>query len=93
MFWNCTALPLSDPLLSIPVSSFRKKEVDLLRYVTDYALVDIAKLPGESEIGTLLGEANLTDRQMTGILTGYRKKIDLLAKVQAGEKIWSYHYT
>jgi hypothetical protein len=83
MFWNCTALPLSDPLLSIPVSSFRKKEVDLLRYVTDYALVDIAKLPGESEIGTLLGEANLTDRQMTGILTGYRKKIDLLAKVQA----------
>ena len=93
MFWNCTALPLSDPLLSIPVSSFRKKEVDLLRYVTDYALVDIAKLPGESEIGTLLGKANLTDRQMTGILTGYRKKIDLLAKVQAGEKIWSYHYT
>lgn len=92
MFWNCTSLPLSDSLLSIPVSSFRRKEVDLLRYVTDHTLLDIEKLPREDEIGTLLGKANLADQQIMGILTGYRKKIDLLTKVQAGEKIWNYEY-
>lgn len=93
MFWNCTLLPLQDTLLDIPVSSFRKKEVDLLRYVTDAHLLDIGKLPSEKDIEEILENANLTEKQILGILTGYKRKIALMEKFQRGEKIWSYKYS
>lgn len=92
MFWNNTELPLHDSLLQIPVSSFRKKETDLLRYVRNPLLLDMTLLPSQDEIYGLLEKARLTEMQMEGVMTGYRRKLELVEKLQRGEKIWEYRY-
>ena len=43
LFYNNEFVPSGVNLLDIPVSSFRKKEVDLLQYVTNKNLIDIGK--------------------------------------------------
>lgn len=92
MFWNCPGLLKSDHLLNVKVNSFRKKETDLLAGVTDFRLLDISKLPSEQEIGSLLEKDAFVRDNIAGILQGYRRKAELLEKVQRGEKIWKYGY-
>ena len=92
MFWNCTSLPQQDPLLNISVNSFRKKETDLLKYVREYSLINIDKLPFEDEVRALLEKGNLSQKQIDGIINGYLRKTELLSKLQHGDKIWDYKY-
>ncbi len=90
MFWNMPKLPLNNDLLDIQVSSFRKKEKDLLKYVSDVNLVDIEKLPSQEAISNLLKKDVYYESRIKGVVAGYEKKIELLYKLQHGDKIFSY---
>lgn len=92
MFWDCPRRPKIDNLLNVKVNSFRKKETDLLAGVTDFHLLDISKLPSEQEVGRLLEKDTFIKDSVECILQGYRRKAELLEKVQHGEKIWKYGY-
>lgn len=92
MFWDDARRIGNDDLLDIRVSSFRKKEVDLLTYVTDVHLVDISALPKEESVKELLEKDAALSDKIDWILKGYQRKLQLLEKVQAGEKIWKYGY-
>lgn len=46
LFYNQDFIPHGEALLDIPVASFCKREAELLRYVTDYGLVDLGRLKG-----------------------------------------------
>lgn len=74
------------------MNSFRKKETDLLKYVREYSLINIDKLPFEDEVRALLEKGNLSQKQIDGIINGYLRKTELLSKLQHGDKIWDYKY-
>ena len=87
MFWK-RPLEAEGDLLNIPVSSFKKREVDLLRYVTNPEIIDRSKLLDKREIDELL--RNDIDYLNRGklIIRGYERKLELLEKFQKGEKIY-----
>ena len=88
MFWNRRNIPEKDDLLDISVSSFRKREVELLRYVTQSRLIDISLLPTDEEIRSLLGRDPMLAERVEMIVNAYRKKIHLLERFQNGERIY-----
>lgn len=93
MFYNTNNIKTGDELLNIQVTSFRKFEVELLKYVTDPGLVDINKLPSEQEVRDLFQ----TDRNAGGetpvkLAKAYAKKVEFLRELQAGVRIYSYDY-
>lgn len=82
MFCENPLLPDQDDLTKIPVNSFRNREDQLLKYVTQPDLLDLNKLPTEAEIRELYSR----DPLITGIdsiMRGYRMKIKLLQKFQS----------
>lgn len=48
MFYNREFIPKDEHLLDIPVTSFKKREVDLLQFVSNVDLVDLNRLQGFS---------------------------------------------
>ena len=92
LFWNIMELSEKDNLLNVKVNSFKYKELDLLKYVKDTSCVERNELPEEVEIQRMLEKAKLSERKVRGILRGYRRKLELLEKIQQGEKIWGYKY-
>lgn len=93
MFYNTNNIKAGYELLNIPVTSFRKFEIELLKYVTNPRLVDINKLPSEQEVHALLKTDRNTDSETTGkLVKAYAKKIELLSELQAGIRIYSYDY-
>lgn len=88
MFWNRPSFTNRKSLLDIPVSSFRKREVDLLRYVQNVRILDIDKLPSETEVRQLLMEDIDYKNRGEDVLVGYGKKIELLERFQEGERLW-----
>ena len=88
LFWKHPKMALSEDPLDIPVSSFRKREVDLLRYVTDPWLIDIANLPELDEVDKLLQKDIDYENRGKIVLTGYERKIRLLDEFQKGKKIY-----
>ena len=92
MFWNCRHIPQGDGLLDISVNSFKKKEIQMLPYVRDLRGIDLSKLPSDEEIRRLLALDKACECRAEEILQGYRGKIELLERMQRGEKIWQYGY-
>lgn len=92
MFWNRRVIPQGEGLLDITVNSFKKKEVQLLPYVKDFHRVDIGRLPAAEDIGSLLLLDRDCKEREKEIVQAYQKKIDLLDKLQRGERIWKYGY-
>lgn len=92
MFWRNPALSLESSLLEIPVSSFRKREVDLLRYVTEKDIVDLDHILSEEKLREIYGQSEYVKKRISGIIRGYQRKAELLEKFQNGEKIWGYQY-
>lgn len=90
MFWNRAALSESDDLLDIAISSFRKKEVELLRYVKNAELLDITKLPTREEVAELLKNDLYYEQRGEMVLSGYERKVKLLERFQNGEKLYQY---
>lgn len=93
MFYNCEEIPLGPRLLDIEVHSFRKREVDLLRSVTNRGLIDIKHLPTDNEVFELFGiDPYLSDEKRERIVKAYIRKIKFLEDFQNGVKIWNYNY-
>lgn len=92
LFWNRSHVPEGNELLNISVNSFKGKETELLKYVRDASLVDISKLPSPDEISEFL----LLDKECAvrkaKIINGYLGKIELLERLQNGEKIYRFGY-
>ncbi len=93
MFYNTNNIKTGDELLNIQVTSFRKFEVELLKYVTDPELVDTSRLPSEQEVRDLFLTDRSTDSETAVKLAkAYAKKVELLRELQAGIRIYSYDY-
>ena len=92
MFWNRRTVPSGEELLNIAVNSFKTKETELLKYVKDTSLVELDKLPAIEELKELLMLDKECAGRIDGILKGYCEKINLLEKLQKGEKIYQYGY-
>lgn len=93
MFYKSVYVPVDKGLLGLEVTSFLKKEVQLLRYVTDRSLVDIRLLPGEDEVYKLLQvDTNISEAVNERLVKAYKRKIKYLSDFQNGADIWGYNY-
>ena len=77
MFAEEPLRPLTDDLTQIKVTSFKSKEIDLLKYVHHTDLVDGAKLPSCEELRSIYAKDELIT-YTDAILLGYQKKINIL---------------
>jgi len=77
MFVHNPRLPLTDDLTNIPVTSFKSKESDLLKYVHHTDLIDVQKLPTPEELRCIYEKDPLIT-YTDAILLGYQKKLDML---------------
>ena len=91
MFWNNPSFPLNHDLTEMEVNSFKKKEIELLKYVKNSRLLDLSKLPLEKEIRQLIDKDRQSAQYSDSIMLGYRKKIELLENFQQGKKIYQFN--
>ena len=80
MFYQNPRLPLIDDLMNIDVTSFKSKEIDLLKYVQGTNLVDASVLPSIEELQYIYAKDSLIT-YIDVILLGYQKKIDILTSL------------
>lgn len=81
MFWQNPRQPEYDDLLEISVNSFRREEFMLLKLVTNSLQVDINRLPDDMELYEIY-ELDPSIIKVDSIITGYKKKIQLLEQCQ-----------
>lgn len=93
MFYKASYIPIDRALLSLEVTSFLSKEVQLLRYITNRSLVNTLSLPNETFVESLLQkDINTRDEVNERLLKAYNKKIKYLQDFQNGANIWAYNY-
>lgn len=93
MFYNMSYIPTNKNLLDINVTSFKKKEVQLLEYVTNPGLVDISMLPSEEDVYNLFQQDLIQKEETTEkLVKAYSQKIKFLLDFQNGAKLSSYNY-
>lgn len=86
-------IPVGKKMLDIDVTSFTKKEVKLMSYVTNRDLVNISLLPSDDEVYNLLKvDKTVNEETNERIVHAYNLKIKFLEDFQNGAKIWSYNY-
>lgn len=90
LFYNKEIVPQGKNLLEITVNSFKKKEVNLLEYVSEPGLVDINRLEGfAEEVYQLLIEyTDMPEKRAEQISNTILQKIEYLKLFQQGKKIW-----
>lgn len=78
----------------IEITSFKKREVELLQYVSNPMLVNISKLPSIDEVYQLfMKDSSANDEATLDKLTkAYQRKVEFLQQFQSGVKIFSYDY-
>ena len=80
-------------MLDIDVTSFTKKEVKLMSYVTNKDLVNISLLPSDEEVYNLLKvDKTVNEETNERIVCVYNMKIKFLDDFQNDAKIWAYNY-
>jgi len=93
LFYGQPYIPSGIGLLEIEVTSFLKKEVDLLRYVKNRGIVKAELLPDGNELYRLLSQDAVTAGEMNEkIVRAYEAKVQLLKDFQKGADVWSYGY-
>ena len=93
MFYNTSNIKADYELLNIGVNSFKKYEIELLKYVTNPILVDISKLPSQEEVMELfLKDPSCNEETAAKLVRAYNRKIEFLYELQKGVKIYSYDY-
>ena len=93
MFYKSDYIPVDKGLLSLKVTSFLSKEVNLLSYVTNRGLVDISLLPDDNYLYNLLSKDNNTNDEVNErLVRAYNKKIKYFSEFQNGADIWKYNY-
>lgn len=86
-------VPKGKGLYDIAVTSFRKRETDLLRYVTQPDIIDIKKLPKPQELYALLKkDAFIPDLHRQEICEAYEGKINLYIDFMNGAPVWEHQY-
>ena len=90
LFYNKEFIPTNEYLLDITVTSFKKREVDLLQFVSNRELVDIDKLDGfVEEVESILKEYTvMPELRAEQIAKSVEQKIEYLKLFQQGKKIW-----
>ena len=90
MFFNSSIPDSIDKISHITVNSFVSKEINLLKYVKDFNLIDISKLPDEDFIMHSLNICDeLNSARKKQIIETYNKKNDIICKLQRGNTISS----
>lgn len=85
MFHNTSYIKTDYELLKIGVNSFKKYEVELLRYVNNPRLVDINKLPLVEEVRELfLKDKSCNEETARALSKAYNIKINFLQELQKG---------
>lgn len=90
LFYNQEIIPSNQNLLEITVSSFCRREADMLRYVKYSGFMDLNLLdhfPEEAE-GMLKEYTDMPDVRAEAIADTIRQKIGYLDLFQKGKKIW-----
>jgi hypothetical protein len=86
-------VPKGKGLYDISVTSFRKRETDLLKYVTQPDIVDIKALPKPEELYTLLKKDEpISDMRRQEICEAYEAKIRMYIDFMNGTPLWEYQY-
>lgn len=90
LFYDREVIPGGDHILDIAVNSFKKREVNLLEYVSDKELVDTGRLDGFwEEAGELLKKYTaMPGDRADRIADTIRQKTEYLRLFQQGKKIW-----
>ena len=82
MFWDRPRLEDVDPA-DIAVSSFRKKESLLLRYVKDRKIFDLSKIPEPEFLEELYRkDETISEKRLAQMIGLYRKKAKMLEEFQ-----------
>ena len=90
LFFHHELIPSGKNLLDIEVASFRKKEVDLLQYVTKKDLIRVEDLEGfDLEVEQLLTTfTKMPNERAREIARTVKEKVEYLRLFQEGKKIW-----
>lgn len=93
LFYDRKYIPVDRKLLQLEVTSFKKKEAELLSYISNRSIIDLELLPNYTELLSLLHKDTATSEETNErILRAYEKKISYLQDFQNGADIWSYNY-
>lgn len=93
MFYKDNIKVSTKGLLNISVTSFKKKEIQLLEYVTNPLLIDLSLLPSADEVVNLfIQDKACTEEDAIKLGRAYQGKIELIDKFQHGTKIYSYDF-
>ncbi len=93
MFYKSGYIPVDKELLKLEVTSFKSKEVQLLKYVTNKGLIDTKLLPSDMELYKILKQDNTSDSNTNEkLVKAYIKKIKYFIDFQNGAKIWEWGY-
>ncbi len=86
-------VPKGKGLYDIAVTSFRKRETDMLKYVTRPDLIEITALPQPEELYALLKrDESMPDMRRTDICEAYEAKIRMYVDFMNGAPLWEYQY-
>lgn len=92
LFYN-GHVPKGKGLYDIAVTSFRKRETDLLKYVTHPDIVDVKALPQAEELYALLKrDESISDIRKQEICEAYEAKIRMYVDFMNGAPLWEYQY-
>lgn len=88
MFWNVENLSEDENVLDVNTTSFKKKEIQLLSYVTDKTAVDLTRLPGTEYLLSLYEkDINMSEYRRDALINVYKKKCGLLEQYQIGKNL------
>lgn len=90
LFYDKEVIPSGMNLLEIPVNSFCKREVDMLRYVSHRGLIDTGKLAGFPEEAEqyIRKYTEMSENRIQKIGRTIEQKIEYLKLFQQGKSIW-----
>lgn len=90
LFYDKEIIPSGKQLLDIDVTSFRKREIDMLQYVTNRHLVDIDRLRDFDSVAAelLMEYTDMPKKRAMKIANTIRQKIEYMELFQKGKKIW-----
>ena len=93
LFYNSVYVPVKSGLLDINVTSFKEKEIQLLKYIKNPSLVDLRLLPSDNDLYNRLCIDNVKDyEEFERVVRAYREKIKILNDFQNGAKVYEYTY-
>jgi hypothetical protein len=81
LFWDMPVIPSREQLKDIMTNSFRSKERELLKYVTNKNLIDLSKLPDQGQLKEFLCKSNLPWERIEDIIAAYLHKAVMLSHI------------